>query len=247
MAKRTFIAAANWKMNKNPNDVEAFFLELKLAPHAGLVVIFPPALLAQSVQKYIPKKDYFQWGGQNCYFEKSGAFTGENSPEALKNMGAAWVLIGHSERRTIFSETDDMIARKVKAAQDAGLKPMLCLGETLAEREKNQTDQVIERQLKEGLKLADKSKSVAIAYEPVWAIGTGKVASPDQVHQAHKFLRQALKKIWPMAEETSVLYGGSVTPQNCAELAKIEDVDGFLVGGASLKPESFAPIASINK
>ena len=249
MGKRHFIAAANWKMNKSPNEVEPFFLDLRVSQsHSDLIVIFPQTLLATRVQQFIPKKNYFQWGGQNIHFEKSGAFTGENSGETLKKLGAQWVLIGHSERRTQFGETDDIIAKKVKTAQECQLKPMLCLGETLAERDAKKTFEVIERQLKEGLKLADANKPFAIAYEPVWAIGTGRVATPDQVLEAHKVLRQCLQKMWPQAaESTSILYGGSVTAQNCKELASIEDVDGFLVGGASLNPESFAIIASQRK
>jgi triosephosphate isomerase (TIM) len=249
MGQRPFIAAANWKMNKTPGEVEPFFQELRVpSNHSDLIVIFPQTLLATRVQQFIPKKSYFQWGGQNCHYEKSGAFTGENSAETLKKLGAGWVLVGHSERRTLFGETDEVIAKKVKTAQDFDLTPMLCLGETLAERDAKKTNAVIERQLNEGLKLANPEKPVAIAYEPVWAIGTGRVATPDQVVEAHKVLRQVLRKLWPkQADLTPILYGGSVTAQNCAELAAIEDVDGFLVGGASLTPESFSAIVSQKK
>jgi len=248
-SKRPFIAAANWKMNKNPNEVETFFQKLEVpSTHSDLIVIFPPALLAQKVQQFIPKKSYFKWGGQNCHFEKAGAFTGENSPETLALLGATWVLVGHSERRTLFGESDALIAKKISAAQGCGLTPLLCVGESLAERESQKTNSVIEKQLREGLKLASPEKKIAIAYEPVWAIGTGQIATAQQVSDAHSYLRKTLNSIWSnFADAIPILYGGSVNPQNCRELAIIPNVDGFLVGGASLKPETFGPIAGLRK
>jgi triosephosphate isomerase len=236
---KPFIVAANWKMNKSPDDAEIFLKEFK-APAAAQAVIFPQALCAERVSRWIPAG--VQWGGQNCHFEKAGAFTGENSPEILKKMGASWVLVGHSERRTLFEESDETAAKKIKAAQGCGLIPMLCLGETLMERDEGRMQAVIERQLREGLKLADFAQPLAVAYEPVWAIGTGRVASTEQVGEAHLFLRRILKNLTGAA--VPLLYGGSVTPQNCGELSRVPEVNGFLVGGASLKADAFAAIAA---
>jgi len=203
------------------------------------VVIAPPALyilpLADSLRKD------FKVAAQNAYIKATGAFTGEISPAQLADAQIPYVILGHSERRTLFNENSEFVAQKTKVAIDAGLSVILCIGETLVEREAGKCTQVIEAQLQAVVQLtqeADWSK-IVIAYEPVWAIGTGKVATTDQVQEAHRdvrnYLRQAVSA--GVAENTRVIYGGSVNASNCNELAKLPDVDGFLVGGASLKPE----------
>jgi len=203
------------------------------------VVIAPPTLYILPVAKIL-RKD-FKVSAQNAYIKTSGAFTGEISPAQLADAGIPYVILGHSERRTLFGETSELVAQKTKAAIDAGLSVILCIGETLAEREANKCTEVIETQLRAVVKVigeADWGK-IVVAYEPVWAIGTGKVATTAQAQEAHsdvrKFLRQAVSPA--VAENTRVIYGGSVSAGNCCDLSKQPDVDGFLVGGASLKPE----------
>jgi len=203
------------------------------------VVIAPPTIYLISL-KDILRKD-IKVAAQNCYFKPSGAFTGEISPAQLADAGIPYVVLGHSERRTLFHESSALVAQKTRAALDTGLSVILCVGETLEEREANKTAQVVQEQLKpviEALKPEDWSK-IVIAYEPVWAIGTGKVATSAQAQEAHVDIRSFLSKaVSPaVAESTRIIYGGSVTAANCKELATQPDVDGFLVGGASLKPE----------
>jgi triosephosphate isomerase len=183
---------------------------------------------------------------QNVHFAEEGAYTGEVSPRMVRDTGAACAIVGHSERRQYFSETDDMVNRKVRAVLAAGLVPILCLGETLAERESEKTIEVVERQLRAGLAEvpAAAAGKVLVAYEPVWAIGTGKTATPAQAQEVHAFLRATLKKIWgdEAGNSVRILYGGSVKPENIADLMSREDIDGALVGGASLSAASFAKI-----
>lgn len=233
-----FYCAGNWKMNKNPAQAAEFIRDLKAQAkseeQANLVVI-PPALSAYEVANGA-KGTLIAWGGQNCFSEASGAFTGENSPQTLKEMGAKYCLVGHSERRHIFGERDEGLAKKVKSLQDQGLIPILCVGETLAEREANRTADVILAQTKNGLSLADTSRPYWIAYEPVWAIGTGKVATPEQVEEAHTLLRKQV------GDKVPILYGGSVKSDNSAQLAALNNVNGFLIGGASLKVDEFLKI-----
>jgi triosephosphate isomerase len=246
---RKKIVAANWKLNKTPKESEDFFKQFPPIFPQGLqgdVVIFPATINLLPVKSSIDHaqiKNLF-WGAQNCYFEKSGAFTGETSPQVLSQLGATYTLVGHSERRTLFKEDDEMLAKKVKALQQEGITPMLCVGESLREREENKTEAVIKNQLLKGLALATKEAPFAIAYEPVWAIGTGRVAEPHQAESAHQFLRQCLHESFgiQVSQNTSILYGGSVTGQNARELGGLPNIDGFLVGGASLKPDSFASI-----
>lgn len=240
-----FYCAGNWKMNKNPEQAAAFVKQLRAeAPSAshGELVIFPPALVANVVADGLRGSE-IGWGGQNCYFEAKGAFTGENSPEVLAGMGAKFCLVGHSERRHVFAELDDLMTKKVQGAQKFGLTPVLCVGETLDDRRWNRTQEVIVRQLRAGLHLADPSKSLWIAYEPVWAIGTGQVATPEQVEEAHSILRKALIE-WNsnQAERIPILYGGSVKPDNVASLTSLKNVNGFLIGGASLEVSDFLKI-----
>jgi len=203
------------------------------------VVIAPPSLYVLSLADIL-RKD-FKIAAQNAYIKTSGAFTGEISPAQLADAGIPYVILGHSERRTLFGDTSELVAQKTRAAIDAGLSVILCIGETLQEREAGRCTEIIETQLKAVVQLTkeDDWSKIVIAYEPVWAIGTGKVATTAQAQEAHedvrKYLNQAVSPA--VAENTRVIYGGSVSAGNCDDLAKQPDVDGFLVGGASLKPE----------
>jgi triosephosphate isomerase (TIM) len=245
-----FYCAGNWKMNKNLAQAAEFVKQLRAeAPadaHSSLVLL-PSAILAGTVAAGL-KGTTINWGGQNCYFEPKGAFTGETSPQVLQELGAKYCLVGHSERRQIFGEPEEMLAKKVRACQDNGLTPILCVGETLDDRRWNRTQEVIVRQLKTGLHLADAIKPLWLAYEPVWAIGTGQVATPDQVEEAHVILRKGLHD-WnaKAAETTPILYGGSAKPDNVRTLAVLKNVNGFLIGGASLEVSEFLKIYSISK
>ncbi len=241
------VFAANWKMNKSPEEARAFFQEfLPLIPldkNQDQILIFPMALCAESVASAVhpfQSKNLF-WGAQNISSEKEGAFTGETSACVLKKMGASFALIGHSERRTLFHESNQFLSLKMKMALQQGLTPMLCLGESLQQRDEGITQTVLQTQLEESLKGVSPSQQVYIAYEPVWAIGTGRVALPEQVRQAHGWIREWLNQ-HGFSAQTPILYGGSVKPENAKELLMVPDVDGFLVGGASLQAISFAKI-----
>lgn len=249
---RPFVVAANWKMHKSPREASEFFKGF--VPKAGSkqtgreIVFFVPALDLMVASEEL-RGTGIAWGAQNCYFEMKGAFTGETSPQMLADIGAPYCLVGHSERRSIFHETDEETGKKVKALQQVGVTPMLCVGETLSERESNRTAEVIVRQLRAGLAGRDVSKPITIAYEPVWAIGTGKVATPEQANEAHAVLRAAMIEIGgtDFANKTPILYGGSVKPENSAEIARQKEVDGFLVGGASLEVASFLALCQTVK
>jgi len=201
------------------------------------VVVAPPALYLSYVRNALDRT--VQVAGQNVYEKDSGAFTGENSAAMLKELGAEWVILGHSERRHIFKESNECIGLKVDNALKAGLKVVLCVGELLSEREANQTMEVVEAQLAHFADFTTEWNDIVIAYEPVWAIGTGKVATPDQAQEVHQQIRSWLharvNKV--VAASTRIVYGGSVKGANCKDIAAKPDVDGFLVGGASLKPE----------
>ncbi|RXK40218.1 triose-phosphate isomerase [Tremella mesenterica] len=203
------------------------------------VVVAPPALYLLQVQSTLTPP--VEVSAQNCFNESSGAFTGEISPNQLKDANVHWVILGHSERRALFGEADKLVADKVKAAIGAGLRVIACIGESLEEREKGVTNEVVERQM-EAIAQAvgpEDWKHIVVAYEPVWAIGTGKVATVQQAQEVHADLRKWLAKrvSSEVAEQTRIIYGGSVNAKNSKELAAAEDIDGFLVGGASLKPE----------
>jgi triosephosphate isomerase len=238
------IFAANWKLFKSPNETRAFFAQFKeLAGKAtGELVFFPSAISLEAASEAV-KGSAIQFGAQNCYFQATGAFTGENSAQVVKDLGGNYILIGHSERRKIFGEEDALLADKVAFVQGLGLTPMLCVGETLEEREASHTFRVLETQLMLALSKADKAKPMVIAYEPVWAIGTGKVATPEQVAETHTDVFNILKTLG--FETAPILYGGSVKADNAAGLIKQAHVSGFLVGGASLEPQSFSQIASV--
>ncbi|KAL5113551.1 triosephosphate isomerase [Pleosporales sp. CAS-2024a] len=235
---RQFFVGGNFKMNgtaKSIKEILAHLNNAKLDPNTE-VVIAPPALYLLLAREQL--RPGLQVAAQNMFDKPSGAFTGEISAEQLKDSGITWTILGHSERRTILNEDDAFVASKTKAALDCGLGVILCCGESLAQREANQTIDVVTAQLKA---VADKVKdwsNIVVAYEPIWAIGTGKVATTEQAQEVHKAVRQWLHNevSSEAAEKTRILYGGSVSEKNCKELAKQPDIDGFLVGGASLKP-----------
>ncbi len=248
--KRTPIIAGNWKMNKTA--AEARDLAAKLAPLVSGVknreiVLGPPFTSLQAVAGAIKGTD-IALAGQNMHWEDKGAFTGEISAEMLLDSGCKYVIIGHSERRQYFGETDETVNKKVRQALKKGLLPIMCVGETLAEREAGRLNEIINRQVKGGLKDigADDMKKIVIAYEPVWAIGTGKTATPEQANEVHALIRQTVKSLYnaEIAEGLRIQYGGSVTPENVSSLMAKPDIDGALVGGASLKPESFAALVN---
>lgn len=244
---RPFIAG-NWKMNKTIREAVDFTNQLKNLT-AGLddrdVIIAPPFTALYSVAETL-KGSNIHLSAQNLSDKAEGAYTGEVSARMLTDAGCAYVIIGHSERRTLYGEKDAVINAKIIIALAAGLKPIFCIGETLEEREKNRTFNVIERQIKEGLNnlnTGDIRRGV-IAYEPVWAIGTGKTATPEQAQEVHAYIRQLMKNAYGenVATDVPVIYGGSVNPKNIATLMAERDIDGALVGGASLESESFIRI-----
>lgn len=250
---RSLLLAANWKMNKTSAEAGDFVRKYtaKLADSAVPTVLFPTntalSAVASACKESGKASKMLAFGGQNCYFQSSGAFTGEVSPEMLVDLGCRYVILGHSERRAIFGEPDEMIGQKVAAALFAGLTPIFCIGETLAEREGGQLESVLSRQVEIGLSHIKENQlhKVVVAYEPVWAIGTGVVATPAQAQDAHKFVRSLLaKKNADAAKQMQILYGGSVKPDNCFELMSQQDIDGALVGGASLQVESLLALHS---
>eukprot|EP00871_Galdieria_phlegrea_P005588 jgi/Galph1/602/GphlegSOOS_G5317.1 len=240
---RKFLVGGNWKCNGTKSSIEELCQALNkgdsIASSPVEVVCTPPAIYAQFAREKL--RSDFQLGLQNCWIGKGGAYTGEIAAEMIKDMGFNWVILGHSERRHIpeLNEGDETIAKKVEYAQSVGLNVIACIGETLQEREASKTAEVNERQLAAISAKVKDWKKLVIAYEPVWAIGTGKVATPEQAQEVHSLLRNWLKKNVnaEVAESTRIIYGGSVNGKNCGELAKQPDIDGFLVGGASLKPE----------
>jgi triosephosphate isomerase len=240
--------AGNWKMNKTVGEALDLVRELKAAT-SGVkdveVAVAPPFTALYAVHKELEGSP-IRLAAQNLYWEEKGAFTGEVSPLMLKEVGCDYVIIGHSERRQFFGETDETVNRRIKAALAQGLKVIFCIGETLREREEGKTFSVIESQVEGGLKGLDdkKMRNMAIAYEPVWAIGTGKTATPEQAEEVHRFIREKLEKLYSreVSEEIRIQYGGSVTPENVKGLMNQPNIDGALVGGASLKAESFSKI-----
>lgn len=240
--------AGNWKMNKTVGEALDLVRELKTAI-SGVktveVAVAPPFTALYAIRKELEGSS-IHLAAQNLYWEEKGAFTGEVSPLMLKEVGCDYVIIGHSERRQFFGETDETVNRRIKAALAQGLKVIFCIGETLREREEGKTFSVIESQVEGGLKgLGDQEMTnMVIAYEPVWAIGTGKTATPEQAEEVHRFIREKLEKLYSreVSEEIRIQYGGSVTPENVKGLMNQPNIDGALVGGASLKAESFSKI-----
>ncbi len=238
--------AANWKMNKTTKETEEFiigFLPLVTGVQNVEIVIAPPFTSLPVAAKLL-RESNIKLAGQNVFYEESGAYTGEISPLMLKDVECSYVIAGHSERRQYFGETDETVNRKIRVAMSAGLAVIFCIGETLEERESGNTFNILKRQIKEGLR-GIAADDLVLAYEPVWAIGTGKTASPEQAQEAHRFIRSELVTLYgDTAGTIRILYGGSVKPDNVSSLMSKEDVDGALVGGASLKPDSFAGIVN---
>lgn len=247
MARRCFVAG-NWKMHKTVGESLALAREVRqlLAQVRDRVeiAVAPPFTSIHPVAQALEGSNVGV-AGQTCHFEVQGAFTGEVAAPMLKEAGCRYVILGHSERRQYFGETDETVNKRVNAAVKAGLSPIVCVGETLQEREGNRTLEVVSRQVKGGLAGigADLGKTFTIAYEPVWAIGTGKTATSKQAQDVHAHIRSLLKELWgAAADEVRIQYGGSVKPDNAAELLSQPDIDGALVGGASLKAQDFAAI-----
>lgn len=243
------LIAGNWKMNKTASEAAQFVSELlrqRLASPSVDLVIAPPFTALESVRNVLGPDASIGLAGQNLHWEDQGAFTGEVSAPMLKDLGCRYVILGHSERRAIFGERDEIIHRKMAAAMKHGLRPILCVGESLAERESGRTMEVITGQLMGCLDgfTAAQLALLTVAYEPVWAIGTGKAATPEQAVPVHQAIRQWLMRHWTPAlgGTTSILYGGSVTPHNVEEFLASEEIDGALIGGACLQIESFATI-----
>jgi triosephosphate isomerase len=247
MARLPFIAG-NWKMNKTVGEAVDLVRELKgaISGVKGVeVAVAPPFTALYAVHRELESTS-IGLAAQNLYWEEKGAFTGEISPLMLKEVGCQYVIIGHSERRQFFGESDEMVSRKINAALAQGLKVIFCIGETLREREEGKTFSVIERQIEGGFKgLSGRGMGdIVIAYEPVWAIGTGKTATPEQAEEVHRFIRGKMDKLFSreVSEEIRILYGGSVTADNIKGLMNQPDIDGALVGGGCLKAESFSKI-----
>lgn len=246
---RKKVVAGNWKMNNDINSSVNLINEIKKGlnqKNLNVEVIICPPFTSLETAKVLIKDTPIKLGAQNMYFETSGAFTGEISPLMLKSVGCEYVILGHSERRTIFHESNQLINKKIKAAVANGLKPIFCIGETLEEREKGETFNVVETQIREGLAdlTEQELKNLIIAYEPVWAIGTGRNATPEQAEEVHKFIRELIAQIYSkeFAENLIIQYGGSVKPENSKDLMSQPDIDGALVGGACLKADSFIKI-----
>ncbi len=251
MARKTLIAG-NWKMYKTSGEAKALVEEIKKglagAPSDALVA---PPYTALPVVVAAAKGSAVAVAAQNMHFEKEGAFTGEIAPGMLKDIGVTHVILGHSERRQFFAETDEGVAKKTKGALANDLTPISCVGETLAEREAGKTMEVVGRQVDAILKAltADEASKIVIAYEPVWAIGTGKVATPEQAQEVHAFIRKRIAEVHgsKVADILRILYGGSVKPDNVKGLMALPDVDGALVGGASLKADSFLKLVHYDR
>lgn len=249
MGQRRPIVAGNWKMHNNNIETRKLIQEIvEKIKNVGerCEVIIAPVFTSIASAIESAKGSVIKIGAQNMFWEEKGAFTGEVSGSMLKEIGCSHVIIGHSERRQFFGETDETVNKKIKSAIRNDLIPIFCVGESLAEREIGRTFEVLKRQLVEGLKsvVIQNPSEFAIAYEPVWAIGTGKTASPEEAQAAHAFLRRELSLIWgeSFAGKTRILYGGSVKPGNARNLFGCPDIDGGLIGGASLKAEDFLGI-----
>lgn len=245
---RTPFVAGNWKLNKTPDEAEilARCVVDAISGVTGVdVAICPPFTALERVSGVVCCTG-IGLGAQNMYWEAEGAFTGEVSAPMLLTCGCEYVILGHSERRQFFGETDDTVNRRLKAALSAGLKPIVCIGESFDERQADVTEQVVETQMRGALNgiSADDAEGITLAYEPVWAIGTGLTATPEQAEAVHAFLRQVLAQIYDddVAQGVRIQYGGSVKPDNAAELFQQDNIDGGLIGGASLEADDFAAI-----
>ncbi|HKZ17960.1 MAG TPA: triose-phosphate isomerase [Geobacteraceae bacterium] len=242
------VIAGNWKLYKTSQEAVDFVTSLipMVKDITDVEIIIAPVFTVLDTVRKTLKDSGLKLAAQNCFWEDEGAYTGEVSPKMLTDAGCTYVIIGHSERRQYFAETDETINKKIKAALKGGLVPIFCAGETLVEREAGETLAVLRKQIAGGLSgisAADVDRTI-IAYEPVWAIGTGKTATINQAQEAHKFIRDLLSELYGQAvsDKIRILYGGSVKPENVSGLMSQSDIDGALVGGASLKAESFASI-----
>ncbi len=244
---RVPLIAGNWKMNLDCRQGADLVKSIKVAVQETEVevAVCCPSILLGCIGESVENTS-IKLGAQNMHWEDAGAFTGEISPDMLLEAKVHYVIIGHSERRQIFSETDEMVNKKVAKAIVKGITPIMCIGETLAEREADETFSVLKRQLEEGIKgiSPEEVKTLVIAYEPIWAIGTGKTATPEQANEAIGYIRSELEKLYgnQVSEEIRILYGGSVKPDNATEIMNCEEIDGALVGGASLKADDFIGI-----
>jgi len=252
MAKRKPLIAGNWKMYKTgPQAAElASGLKSLVSDIRDVDIMVAPPFTGLGIVAEILKGSVIHLGGQDLFWEVEGAYTGEVSAPMLKAAGCTYVIIGHSERRQYFGETNATVNRKIRAALLEGLIPVVCIGESEAERESNQTFSVVQKQLEESLAglRSDEVKKLTIAYEPVWAIGTGKTATTDQAQEVHEFIRGRMDTAYgsPVANVARILYGGSVKPENTGDLMAMADIDGALVGGASLDVNSFSAIVSLS-
>lgn len=252
--KPTPLIAGNWKMNKTVAEALALVRELRglvsMVRDQVEIAVCPPFTALSPVAKALEGSN-IELGAQSCYWEASGAFTGEVAPPMLAEVGCTYVIVGHSERRQYFGETDETVNRRARAALKHALAPIVCVGETLVEREAGKTLAVVERQVRGGLSgfTAEDAKRLVVAYEPVWAIGTGKVATTAQAQEVHAHIRRLLAELFgqPLAAGVRIQYGGSVKPDNAADLMSQPDIDGALVGGASLKADDFAKIVKASK
>ena len=244
------IIAGNWKMNNDIFETEKLMNTLlPLVAGAEAEVVFCPTYLGLQKAVEMAKDSNVGIGAQNMHFEKSGAFTGEISGEMLKAIGVKYVLIGHSERREYFNETDETVNKKAIKALTLGITPIICCGETLEERESGKAEAKVVGQMEAGLKGVEDITKVVVAYEPIWAIGTGKTASKEEANEACGWVRQTIAKMFgeDAAQKVRVQYGGSVNPENIKDLMAMDNIDGALVGGASLKAEDFARIVRFDK
>jgi len=248
---RKKIVAANWKMNmmqaESARFVESLLLEIGDMADVEVVIV-PPFTAIAKVMEALGSAQNIKVGAQNMHWERSGAFTGEISAALLRDLFVHYVVLGHSERRRLFGETNEIVNRKVRAAHEASLRPIVCVGETLDQRDRGNVDKILSIQLRgsvAGLESKELQETV-IAYEPVWAIGTGRNATPEQAQEAHAFIRRTLRDMADdtTAERVRIQYGGSVKPENARDLMSQPDIDGALVGGASLDPRSFAQIVN---
>jgi triosephosphate isomerase (TIM) len=242
---RTWMVAGNWKMNTTASEAVLLAKSIKESTTGivgGDIVIAPPFTLLSKVREIV-EGSHVQLAAQNMFYEDKGAYTGEISPAMLKDSGCLWAIIGHSERRKYFNETDEGVNKKVKKALSCGLKPIVCVGETEEERNEGITEFVIGIQVKKALADIESLDNVVVAYEPVWAIGTGKNATPIEAEEVHHFIRNVIgEKYGDASNSTRILYGGSVMVDNIGQLMTMKNIDGALIGGASLKSESFVGI-----
>ncbi|GMO64438.1 MAG: hypothetical protein Nk1A_0860 [Endomicrobiia bacterium] len=242
------LMVGNWKMNKTVSEAIDLVKTLKntLSDVTNVEILICPAFTALYAVNNETRGSNINIGAQNLFWESKGAFTGEISPTMIKDIGCSYAIIGHSERRQYFAETNEIINKKTKAAFETDLIPILCVGETLKEREDNIAFKVIKKQVSEGLfgLTLEQASSIVIAYEPVWAIGTGKTASPEQAQEMHCFIRKIYERMYSknIADKIRILYGGSLNPNNVSDLMKKPDINGALVGGASLEAEIFTKL-----